>query len=430
MNAAQIARVASAVLALLLSLGLVMSSAAAQGEHNQADLGRVDARTISACSPIIIGTGGNVTVNNNCPIGLSQQDLERIREAVRGGLAIGFVEQISGLSARLGVTRTALENFFRLLGEQQVPDADLDARLRELAARYLRFSQILASVGSPDPGIQSLRTALERGDVVSTADAVRGLEARLAAEGSQVTAERASARAAIRDIAEQVRRRGIRAGGVLVSTTRWLPGSTLRFCFLDGDAEQRRRVASVAREWSLYANLDLDFGLRDLPRDCSTQTDVRALLRITLNGQGNWSYIGTDAHGIPPPQPQISIMFPLLQNAADPAELNRTILHEFGHVLGFIHAFSNPKARCAEQLDPDRARQWAAAFGWDLQTLQRNLKAPSPESVMAGDVDSESVMTYVLPAKIFKAGAARDCIHTPGPGLSLGDKLAALAIYP
>jgi hypothetical protein len=391
---------------------------------------QADARTAGACSPIVIGVGGNVTINNNCPIGLTEQDLERVRDAVRGGLAADFTGQIGELSARLGVTRTAIETFLRLLGERQVPIEDLDARLRELAARYLRFSQVLAAVGSSDPGIQSLRVALERGDVDGVAGAIRGLEERLAAEAGQAAAERVAARAAIRTFADQVRRRGIRAGGVLVADKRWPTGDTVRFCFVDGKDKQRRRVVEVAREWSLYANLNFDFGLLDHPRDCSTQEAENEMLRITLVGEGSWAYIGTSASGAPRGEPQVSIPFRGWEHEADSPELSRIILHEFGHVLGFEHAFTNPKAHCADQVDWDRAAEWARRLGFNVGALQNLFPTRDAGSVVAGDVDPESVMTYALPSEIFRTGANPDCVHTPGPGLSLGDKLAAFEAYP
>jgi hypothetical protein len=299
--------------------------------------------------------------------------------------------QLKEVQGQLGVTEDAALGILRVLGLADAPPTRLPQALAEAAAGYL---------------------------------------ARRAAEIQQAAAERVKQRASIRELVEQVRQSGIRAGGVLDNAKQWPAGSTLRFCFLDGDAEQRQRAASVAREWSLYANLDLDFGLRNLPRDCPTQAADGALLRVTLNGQGNWAYVGIDAQLVSQLQPQVSITLRKLQDAADPAQLNRMILHEFGHVLGFIHAFSNPKARCAEQVDWERALRWGVARGLSSEATRFLLAAPRPERLAAGDVDPESVMTYVLPAEIFIAGAAADCVHTPGPGLSLGDKLAALEAYP
>jgi hypothetical protein len=49
---------------------------------------------------------------------------------------------------------------------------------------------------------------------------------------------------------------------------------------------------------------------------------------------------------------------------------------------------------------------------------------------VVGDVNPESVMTYVLPAEIFTSNASAECVHNPDEGLSLGDKLAATDAYP
>jgi hypothetical protein len=147
---------------------------------------------------------------------------------------------------------------------------------------------------------------------------------------------------------------------------------------------------------------------------------------------GNWAYVGTSARDVPVDQPQVSIAFRGLENAGDSTELNRAILHEFGHVLGFEHAFTNPKAHCAEQIDWNRAAVWAERIGFNVEMV-RNVMFPErkPETrLVAGDVDPESVMTYALPPEIFARNATAECVHTPGPGLSLGDKLAALDAYP
>jgi len=39
----------------------------------------------------------------------------------------------------LGVTKCALENFFRILRQRQTPKYDLDNKLREIAERYKNF---------------------------------------------------------------------------------------------------------------------------------------------------------------------------------------------------------------------------------------------------------------------------------------------------
>src|SRR5436309_2307466 len=84
-------RIAPGVIVLVcLAGGFIALPAAAE-----VAVGDVSAQSREICSPVVVGVGGNVTVNSNCSIGLSQQDLERIREAVRGGLAVVFAEQIS-----------------------------------------------------------------------------------------------------------------------------------------------------------------------------------------------------------------------------------------------------------------------------------------------------------------------------------------------
>ena len=93
----------------------------------------------------------------------------------------------ANISQRFGVTRTAVENFFRLLGERQVLAEDLDTKLRELAVRHLNLVHQLRRMGASDPEVERLRgeaaAAVGRGEY-SAAEAMlrRAREEDLAVE--------------------------------------------------------------------------------------------------------------------------------------------------------------------------------------------------------------------------------------------------------
>src|SRR3954462_15308254 len=116
-------------------------------------------------------------------------------------------------------------------------------------------------------------------------------------------------------------------------STRWEPGSVITCLFLEGDAALRARGAKVAKEWTQpgRANLTLKF-VEHGPAD----------IRIAFQqGNGSWSYIGTDCHKIPAGQPTMN--YGWLPPASPEAEVRRVVLHEFGHALGLIHEHQNPK---------------------------------------------------------------------------------------
>jgi hypothetical protein len=79
-------------------------------------------------------------------------------------------------------------------------------------------------------------------------------------------------------------------------------------------------------------------------------------VRITLRGQGYWSYLGTDILTIPPNQPTMC-----LQNMdrQSEAELTRVVRHETGHTLGFPH--EHLRREIVQRINPQAAY---AFFGW------------------------------------------------------------------
>ncbi len=107
---------------------------------------------------------------------------------------------------------------------------------------------------------------------------------------------------------------------------------TLRVRFLDGDSTVRQKVEQMAQQWTQFVNMTFSFG-----------DDPDAEIRITFQGKGtSWSYIGTDNLAIPKNQATMNLGW--LTLATSDAEYTRIVLHEFGHVLGFIHEHQNPVA--------------------------------------------------------------------------------------
>lgn len=116
----------------------------------------------------------------------------------------------------------------------------------------------------------------------------------------------------------------------LVKASLWQPGDIIRIAFMDGDEALRGRVRDAAELWADYADLKLYWG--ELP-----DADVR----ISFTETGSWSYIGTDCRGIPKDSPTMN--YGWLSNDTAQEEVNRVVLHEFGHALGCIHEHQNPE---------------------------------------------------------------------------------------
>ena len=128
----------------------VVSSASAQG-----------ARTEAPCSPVVDRTQGNVTINftGGCTAGISPAQIQQIIDGVQASRTIPpeLLERSERLAQQFGVTDTAVTTFFRILGERKVPTEDLDAKLREIAARHQTLLKQAESLPSEDPQVEQFR---------------------------------------------------------------------------------------------------------------------------------------------------------------------------------------------------------------------------------------------------------------------------------
>lgn len=188
----------------------------------------------------------------------------------------------------------------------------------------------------------------------------------------------------------------------------WSRGQTLRIRFLNGTASQRDLVRQHAVEWTEYANLRFDF-----------DNTSNAQIRIAFDANdGAWSYIGTDALGIPANQPTMNLGW----------QDQGVILHEFGHMLGMIHEHQTPNGN---PIAWNKAAVNAALSGppnfWDQATIDHNMYARYDVSQINGSqFDPASVMLYSFPPSWTLNG-----FHTPeNTALSDLDKAFAQHVYP
>ena len=109
----------------------------------------------------------------------------------------------------------------------------------------------------------------------------------------------------------------------------WQAGQEIRIRFLDGDGRLHARVEEHARQWLKHANLGFNFG-----------NHSNAEIRISFNGRGYWSTVGTDAMQ----RPDSIATMQLGGLTADTNErlFHRTVLHEFGHAIGCVHEQASP----------------------------------------------------------------------------------------
>jgi hypothetical protein len=69
----------------------------------------------------------------------------------RGQAELEYPKQFRELSQLYGVTNTAVKNFLRLLGEENVAPEDLDSRFRQIAARHRWLERQVQQLSDDDP---------------------------------------------------------------------------------------------------------------------------------------------------------------------------------------------------------------------------------------------------------------------------------------
>lgn len=189
----------------------------------------------------------------------------------------------------------------------------------------------------------------------------------------------------------------------------WIVGSTLRVRFLGGSASQQAIAREEAGWWTQHANLKFDFN-----------NAPDAEIRISYDSNdGAWSYVGTDAKGIPAGQATMNLGF--LDGG--------TAGHEFGHAIGLAHEHQNP----------DGGIQWNEAVvikalggppnNWPPDQARHNvLEKYTANQIRGTKFDPKSIMLYFFPADWTLNGIAT----TQNEILSPTDKafVASAQMYP
>jgi hypothetical protein len=152
-------------------------------------------------------------------------------------------------------------------------------------------------------------------------------------------------------------------------------------------------------------------------------TDPGAEVRITLDGDGYWSYLGTDVKLIPQDEPTMSLQGFTMRTPD--SEFYRVVQHEAGHTLGFPH--EHMRDALVKLIDPEKAYAYFSRYGWDRQTVNEQvLTSLAERSLMATPPFQNSIMCYQLPGSITFSGRP----IKGGKNISFSDAMFASKIYP
>lgn len=151
---------------------------------------------------------------------------------------------------------------------------------------------------------------------------------------------------------------------------------------------------------------------------------VDPVIRISREGSGYWSYLGTDCLQVPPNLPTMNLE--AFSMDTPDSEFYRVVRHETGHTLGFPH--EHMRKDLVARIDPQKAiAYFGYTQGWSpAEVEQQVLKALDEAAIFGTPADQTSVMCYQLPGSITIDG--RPIVG--GLDLNASDRSLAAMVYP
>lgn len=175
----------------------------------------------------------------------------------------------------------------------------------------------------------------------------------------------------------------------------------------------RERLLAHMNAWSAYAAVEFVYS-RDSP-----------VVRVTREGEGYWSYVGTDNLTIPAGQPTMCLE--AFTNQTPESEFVRVVRHEAGHAIGLIH--EHLRRELVALLDPAKTvAYFARTQGWSEAAVYAQVLTPVEDSQLMLDSppDQHSIMAYSVPGECTFSGLP----VAGGADIDAEDARFAARVYP
>jgi hypothetical protein len=273
---------------------------------------------------------------------------------------------------------------------------------------------------------------------------------------------------AMAELAEEVSDGNASLSSVIISRQdRWEPGSVVRVAFNGGNPALYARIEQAAQQWTQPGLANVTLSFRDeqgrfrkwSTQDAQRAAEIRVAFKRGTPDAGHWSLIGVksiDPTIVGGGRRQASMNLQLTAQNSAPANFEGTVIHEFGHALGFLHEHQSPAIQCGFRFDNDpgyiettnefeefindpqgrRPGLYTLLGGppnrWPPAKVDRNLRtlAPSP-GIEVGPYDRQSIMEYFFEPWMFAQGNQSPCyIEREGTTLSAQDRIAVARAYP